>query len=105
MAKTKKTKKKIVKKKAPKKVPSRLSTGIKKLDSLIQGGYKNYSINLIEGGPGSGKTILATSFLMEGLKKKESCMYITFELNKNKYYQDMKTIGWDLESYEKTRRG
>ena len=80
---------------------ARISTGIKKLDSLIQGGYKRYSINLIEGGPGSGKTILATHFLMDGLRKKESCMYITFELSKEKYYKDMRTLGWDIESYEK----
>jgi circadian clock protein KaiC len=79
----------------------RVSTGIKELDNLIQGGYKKYSINLIEGGPGSGKTILATHFLIEGLKNNEKCMYITFELNKEKYYSDMKTLGWDLESYEK----
>src|SRR3989344_5577548 len=89
-------------KKLTQKQSGRISTGIKKLDSLIQGGYKRYSINLIEGGPGSGKTILATHFLMDGLKKKEKCMYITFELGREKYYSDMKTLGWDLESYEKS---
>lgn len=100
--KSKKTPKKTKALKTPKKkVPTHIPTGIKKLDGLIGGGYKNGSITLIEGGPGSGKTILSTHFLIEGLRKKESCMYITFELSKEKYYRDMKTIGWDLEDYEK----
>ena len=79
----------------------RISTGIKKLDSLLQGGYKESSINLVEGGPGSGKTIFSTQFLVEGIKRGEPVAYITFEVNKSKYYEDMKAIGWDLEKYEK----
>jgi len=79
----------------------RISTGIPGLNSLIQGGFKQGSINLIEGGPGSGKTIFATQFLYEGLKSKENVAYITFEVMKNKYYENMKMFGWDLEKYER----
>jgi circadian clock protein KaiC len=79
----------------------RISTGVKGLDKLIQGGFKQGSINLLEGGPGSGKTIFATQFLFEGLKRGEPVAYITFEVMKDKFYENMKVFGWDLEEYER----
>ena len=48
---------------------TRLSTGIIGLDSLVEGGFKKNSVNLIVGEPGSGKTIFAIQFLIEGCKK------------------------------------
>lgn len=80
--------------------PKRVPSGIPGLDSQIQGGFKHGSINLIEGGPGSGKTIFATQFLVEGLRRKEPVAYITFEVIKEKFYENMKIFGWDLEKYE-----
>lgn len=80
---------------------SRVNSGVPGLDSLMQGGYKEGSINLIEGGPGSGKTIFVTQFLLEGLSKGENVVYITFEVIKEKFYENMQMFGWDLEKYEK----
>lgn len=79
----------------------RVESGILGFDKLVQGGFKQGSINLVAGGPGSGKTIFAIQFLMEGLKKGESGIYITFEEKKKKLYQDMLGFGWNLEKYEK----
>ncbi len=79
----------------------RLSTGIPGFDEMTQGGFKEKSINLAVGGPGSGKTIFAIQFLMEGLKKGEPGLYVTFEERKEKLYSDMESFGWDLERYEK----
>jgi circadian clock protein KaiC len=85
------------KKKAPK---ERVKTGIPGLDPLMGGGFKYGSINLVEGGPGTGKTIFATQFLLEGLKRGEPVAYITFEVIKEKFYENMKILGWDLQKYE-----
>ena len=71
------------------------------MDRLIQTGFKRNSINLIAGEPGSGKTIMALQFLLEGCKKNEPGIYITFEEKKDKLYEDMATLGWDLGQYEK----
>ncbi len=78
----------------------RISSGIPGIDSLV-GGFKQGSINLVEGGPGSGKTIFVTQFLVEGLKKGEPVAYITFEVIKEKFFENMQQFGWDLEKYEK----
>lgn len=82
----------------------RISSGIHGLNQLIQGGFKKNSINLVAGGAGSGKTILAIQFLVEGTKRGEPGIYITFEEKKDKLFEDMSTFGWDLEKYEKEKK-
>ena|SRR3989338_859988 len=79
----------------------RVSSGISKLDTLLQGGFQKNSINLVAGTAGSGKSIFAIQFLVEGLKKGESGIYITFEEKKEKVYESMLEFGWDLAKYEK----
>jgi circadian clock protein KaiC len=86
----------------PTKFSKRISTGIKNFDSLIEKGFEKNSTNLIVGGPGSGKTIFATQFIYDGLKKGEPCLFITFEEGKNSFFHNMKKIGVDLENYEKS---
>ena len=78
----------------------RIKSGIINLDPLIQGGLKQESISLIVGGAGSGKTIFAMQYLMEGLKRGEPGLYITFEEKKDKLYRDMLEFNWDFKIYE-----
>ena len=79
----------------------RIPTGIPGLDLLIEGGFKQGSINLVCGGAGSGKTTFAVEFLMEGIARGEAVIYMTFEERKEKLYDDMLAFGWDLAKYEK----
>lgn len=78
----------------------RIPTGIKNFDSLIEGGFEKNSTNVLVGGPGSGKTIFAIQFLMEGIEKGEHCLYVTFEEKKEQFYANMVEFGWDLQKYE-----
>ncbi len=98
--------KKIVKAK-PKysKKELRVPSGIEGFDKLVEGGFKKDSINLISGGPGSGKTIFALQFLINGIKKfGENSLYITFEEKKERLFDDVKEFGWDLEELEKQEK-
>lgn len=79
----------------------RVSTGIKNFDGVIEGGFEKNSTNLLVGGSGSGKTIFGAQFLIEGIKKGEKGLYITFEEKKEDFYTNMKDFGWDLEKLEK----
>lgn len=47
----------------------RISTGVTGLDTLIEGGIPRGFTVLVGGNPGTGKTILTSHFLYEGLAK------------------------------------
>ena len=79
----------------------RVKTGVKNFDSLIEGGFKQYSTNLLVGRGGSGKSIFTIQFLIQGIKEGEKCLFISFEERKSEFYDHMKALGFDLESYEK----
>lgn len=84
---------------------ARVKTGIPGFDDLISGGFKRYTVNLITGGPGSGKTIFAMQYLISGIEKyNENALYITFEEKRDKLYDDVKSFGWDIERYEKDKK-
>ncbi len=97
----KKVVKKIVRKSVKKKPAARVFTGIPGFDNLIGGGFEKNSTNLLAGGSGVGKTILATQFLVGAMNKGEKCLYVTFEESREQFYENMKKFGWDLEVYER----
>ncbi|MBU0470037.1 MAG: AAA family ATPase [Nanoarchaeota archaeon] len=100
----KKQVKKSVKSKIVPRRTQRIKSGIPGLDPLTQGGLKEGSITLVIGTAGSGKTIFAMQFLMEGLKNGESCLYLTFEEKKEKLYSDVSAFGWDFKKYEEAKK-
>ena len=72
------------------------STGVGGLDYLLRGGLPSHRIHVIEGYPGSGKTTLGLQFLLEGLKREESCMYITLSETAEELRANAASHGWDL---------
>lgn len=93
-------KKPVAKKKFFRKGGEKVTTGIPGLDSLIEGGFEKKSSNVIVGGAGSGKTIFAVQFLIDGMKRGEKCLYVTFEEKKEQFYSHIKEFGWDLKDFE-----
>ena len=85
--------------------PKKLSTGIEGLDVLLGGGLPEKRTILVVGGPGSGKSILCTQFLKEGLEKyNEGTVYVSPDYSKKAFTHDMLQFGWDFETYEKNGR-
>lgn len=82
----------------------RVPTGIPGFDRLIEGGVEINSVNLVVGGSGTGKTVFSTQFLIEGLKRGETCLFVTFEETKDEFYSNAYTFGWDLTEYEKKNK-
>ncbi|HIE41097.1 MAG TPA: circadian clock protein KaiC, partial [Candidatus Aenigmarchaeota archaeon] len=52
-------------------VTTRIQTGIRGLDKLVEGGFLSNSVILISGSAGAGKTIFGMQFLKAGAEKKE----------------------------------
>src|SRR3989338_7465797 len=57
----------------------REKTGIRGVDSMVQGGLPKSSIIGLSGPPGVGKSIFALHFLLEGARKGQKCVYINLE--------------------------
>jgi circadian clock protein KaiC len=68
------------------------STGIKRLDKLLGGGFPSKTTVLVSGGPGSGKTLFALKFLMDGVMKKEKCCYVSLNETRNELLRACKGI-------------
>lgn len=97
--------KEVKKRKFPDLNIERIPTGIPGFDSIIEGGFQNKSINMVSGGAGTGKTIFAIQFLLNGaLKYNEPGILITFEEEKEQIFKNMLRFGWDLEELEETNK-
>src|SRR5436190_1914963 len=55
----------------------RLPSGVAKLDSILGGGWPEYSFNLIVGEPGTGKTTLAHQFMFANATAERRALYFT----------------------------
>lgn len=57
----------------------RISSGIGRLDAMLDGGYFRGSSILITGAPGTAKTTLAGAFVQAACRRKERALYIAFD--------------------------
>ncbi len=57
--------------------PGVAATGVGGLDAILGGGLPRQALYLIQGHPGSGKTLLGIQFLIEGAAKNEPILYVT----------------------------
>jgi len=71
-------------------------TGIAGLDDVLAGGVARGRLFLLEGSPGTGKTTVATQFLMEGARAGEKCLYITLSETEEELRETAASHGWDL---------
>jgi circadian clock protein KaiC len=58
---------------------ARLATGVPRLDEMLGGGVPSGYSLLVAGPSGSGKTVLATAFLVEGVRRGEPGVIVAFE--------------------------
>jgi KaiC/GvpD/RAD55 family RecA-like ATPase len=78
----------------------RVSSGVKGLDEILEGGFPKARTILIVGSPGSGKTILAIQFLRAGALKGERTIYVTFDERPEQVKENMSAFSWDLDRLE-----
>ncbi len=82
----------------------RISSGVKGLDDLIEGGIVEKSAVLIIGGCGSGKSTLAMQFLVNGAQNGIPGLYVSFEEEPGRIKKFMGRHGWDIDSLEKKKK-
>jgi circadian clock protein KaiC len=78
----------------------RVSTGIPRLDSMMEGGgYFRGSSILVSGTSGAGKTSVAVSFANAACARGERCLYLAFEESPAQIRRNMCSLGIDLEPW------
>ncbi len=80
---------------------TRISTGVKGLDELIEGGLIPGRVYLVTGPPGSGKTTLAFHFLLEGARRGEKCLYVSLVQKPEDVVHDMARYDPSILAYTK----
>lgn len=76
----------------------RLSTGLGELDAMLGGGIPEGDSVLLAGPSGTGKSILASNFLADGLRRGEPGIVAVFEETPAEYVRRAATLGIDFET-------
>ncbi|OYT34794.1 MAG: hypothetical protein B6U87_01435 [Candidatus Aenigmarchaeota archaeon ex4484_52] len=79
----------------------KISLGIAGINKLLGGGIPENSVVLVSGGAGCGKTTFLCQYINEGLKRGETCLFVSLEESKEQIKQDAIQFGWDFDKYEK----
>jgi circadian clock protein KaiC len=74
----------------------RVTTGLAELDAMFGGGPLRSSTTLVEGGTGTGKTLLGLRFLLAGIERGERGVHLGLEETPDQLRGLGATLGWDL---------
>lgn len=83
---------------------SRVKTGSRELDVMLNGGFLRGDAVLLAGSAGTGKTTLAMQYVVTGAENGEPGIYLTFEELPDQLYRDSKSFGWDLRRLEEQNK-
>jgi circadian clock protein KaiC len=77
----------------------RLTTGVARLDAMLDGGYYRGSSVLISGAPGTTKTTLAALFVEAACGRGERALYVSFEEASAQLVRNVRSVGIDLGAH------
>jgi circadian clock protein KaiC len=77
--------------------PDKASTGVDGLDHILAGGFNRGRVYLLEGSPGTGKTTIATQFLLDGARRGERGLYITLSETETELRESAASHGWTFD--------
>jgi len=78
----------------------RISSGIPSLDAMLGGGYFRSSCILLAGEPGTGKTLLCSTFVQKVCQAGEKVLYVSFEESPAALIHNVTSAGVFLEPFE-----
>ncbi len=81
---------------------TRLSTGVERLDRMLEGGHPAGSVILLSGLPGTSKTTLSAAFLAAGCRAGEKVLFCGFDEPADVVVHNAQLIGIDLGLFQKS---
>jgi circadian clock protein KaiC len=84
--------------------PLKARTGIEGFDEITHGGLPRGRTTLLEGGPGSGKTLMALQTLVNGARlDNEAGIFVAFEETSHRIMANAAQFGWNLVDLQKKK--
>lgn len=77
-----------------------VSTGVAGLDAMLAGGWPRASTTVVQGGTGTGKTLLGLQFLLAGARRGEAGILFLLEETPDQIRSFAQSLGWDLRLLE-----
>ena len=85
-------------------LPGKAPTGIKGFDEITHGGLPRGRTTLLEGGPGSGKTLFGLRFLVHGAQEcNEPGIFVAFEETSRRIVANAENFGWNLAELQRKK--
>jgi len=81
-------------------VTEKADFGVNGLDDITAGGLARGRLFLLEGSPGTGKTTIATQYLMAGAKAGERALYITLSETEDELRNGAQSHGWSFDGVD-----
>ncbi|MFO7987070.1 MAG: circadian clock protein KaiC [Desulfatiglandaceae bacterium] len=78
----------------------KIPTQIEGLDVILHGGLPAGRVTLINGSPGTGKTVIGLEFLYRSALAGQPGIFISFEETGENIRQNSQSLGWDLKALE-----
>jgi circadian clock protein KaiC len=82
----------------------RVSSGVKRLDTMLSGGYYRGASVLITGFPGTAKTTLSGAFAEASCQRGERTMFVSFDSDSSEVIRDLASVGIRLARHVKGGR-
>jgi circadian clock protein KaiC len=79
----------------------RVSSGVKRLDTMLGGGYYRGASVLITGFPGTAKTTLSGAFAEASCRRGERTMFVSFDSDGTEVVRNLASVGIRLDRYVK----
>jgi len=79
----------------------KMSTGVARLDAILNGGYRRAACILLAGLPGAGKTTLAACFTAAACGRGEKVLYVSYEESEAAVIGNLQSAGVLLEPHVK----
>jgi circadian clock protein KaiC len=80
----------------------RVTSGVKRLDTMLGGGYYRAACVLITGFPGTAKTTLSGAFAEGACRRGERTMFVSFDSDGTEVVRNLASVGIHLDRYLKS---
>lgn len=78
----------------------RADTGVRALDHVLHGGFPRNHLYLLEGDPGTGKTTIGLQFLLAGIARGETALYVTLSETAEELRASGAAHAWNLDGIQ-----